>query len=224
MSSSLKASQSGGAIGSWLKICVSAWKSDPLRQGISIRDPGPPGCGQPIVDGRPRSAAGEERGRADPRANDADPRSAAVGRSGSCLVIPSTRLTSCRWWKWSAGQRPRRSRLTVPPTSSWRWHRCRAWRPPEPFDEDFVHPAAAAVHRRSRRRLWRAGRLGGRGELRALVGVENLRPAELRQRLLESRQTRTKRPSCSTAATQAPRATPSRRSARDRESGVPIGM
>jgi hypothetical protein len=38
-----------------------------------------------------------------------------------------------------------------------------------------------------------------------LVGIENLRLAELRQRLLERRQTETKRPSCSTAATQAPR-------------------
>jgi hypothetical protein len=62
-------------------------------------------------------------------------------------------------------------------------------RPPQLFDEHIVHPAAAAVHGdRDAGGGERPGE-GGRGELRALIGIENPRLAEFGERLFERRQT-----------------------------------
>ena len=55
---------------------------------------------------------------------------------------------------------------------------------PQPLDEHVVHPTAPAVHRDAhRRRLQQPGELR-RGELAALIGVEDLRPTEACQRFL----------------------------------------
>ena len=57
-------------------------------------------------------------------------------------------------------------------------------RPPQPFDEDVVQPAAAAVHGDPDVGIGEAAGEGGAGELRTLVGIEDS-PAETRQRLVE---------------------------------------
>ena len=61
-------------------------------------------------------------------------------------------------------------------------------RSPEPLDEHVVHPAAAPIHGDRDTDLGERAGERGRGELRALVGIEDLRLAELRQSLLERRQ------------------------------------
>ena len=58
-------------------------------------------------------------------------------------------------------------------------------RAPEAFDEDVVHPAAAAVHRDADAGFDQHAREGRSGELAALVGVEDLGPAVPGQRLLQ---------------------------------------
>jgi len=55
---------------------------------------------------------------------------------------------------------------------------------PEPLDEHVVHPAPAPVHRDANACLLQNAGEPRRGELAALVGVENLRLAEARQCLL----------------------------------------
>src|SRR3954454_21183546 len=58
-------------------------------------------------------------------------------------------------------------------------------RAPEPLDEDVVHPSAPSIHRNAHAgRCERAGELA-RGELAALVGVEDFGLAEPCQRLLQ---------------------------------------
>ena len=59
-------------------------------------------------------------------------------------------------------------------------------RPPEPLNEDIVHPAAASVH--ADPHLGIAQHVGevGAGKLAALIRVEDLGPAEARQRFLQS--------------------------------------
>src|SRR5439155_25818515 len=58
-------------------------------------------------------------------------------------------------------------------------------RAPEPLDEDVVAPGALAIHADRDRVLdQQAGELGA-GELAALVGVEDLRPAVFGERLLD---------------------------------------
>src|SRR5208337_4562834 len=58
-------------------------------------------------------------------------------------------------------------------------------RAPEPLDEDVVQTAALAVHADGDAALAQRRREGFRGELRALVGVEDLRLAEASERLLQ---------------------------------------
>ena len=60
-------------------------------------------------------------------------------------------------------------------------------RAPQPFDEHVVHPAAAAVHRDAQSGGDQHPGERSAGELAALVGVEDLRSAEPRQRLLQRR-------------------------------------
>src|SRR5437899_9612336 len=55
-------------------------------------------------------------------------------------------------------------------------------RAPQPLDEDIVHPAAATIHRDLDASLSERASEGRAGELAALVGVEDLRLAETRQR------------------------------------------
>jgi len=55
-------------------------------------------------------------------------------------------------------------------------------RAPDPLDEHIVHPAAAAVHRDRDAGGRKPAREHRAGELRALVGVENIRRADLKQR------------------------------------------
>src|SRR5665647_82390 len=57
--------------------------------------------------------------------------------------------------------------------------------PPETFDEDVVHPAAAPIHADRHAAREQGVREAFRGELRALVGVEDLRRSVALQRLLE---------------------------------------
>ena len=59
-------------------------------------------------------------------------------------------------------------------------------RAPQPLHDDVIHPAAAAIHRDFDLVSLEDISEGGAGELTALVGVENLRLAEPRQRLLSS--------------------------------------
>src|SRR5438552_2473505 len=59
-------------------------------------------------------------------------------------------------------------------------------RAPQPLDEDIVHPPAAAVHRDLDASLSERASEGRAGELAALVGVEDLRLAETRQRQFTS--------------------------------------
>ena len=60
-------------------------------------------------------------------------------------------------------------------------------RAPQPFDENVVHEAAASVHRnRDAGRHKLAGESLG-GESGALIGIENPRPSEPKQRLLQRR-------------------------------------
>lgn len=58
---------------------------------------------------------------------------------------------------------------------------------PQPFDEQVVHPAAAAIHGDLDPGRKRAGE-GRADELRALIGVENLRSAVSCQGVVERRQ------------------------------------
>ena len=58
----------------------------------------------------------------------------------------------------------------------------------QPLDKHIVHPSAAPVHRDADAGTSQRAGEGRAGELAALVGVENLRPAEARQDLLERRQ------------------------------------
>src|SRR3954454_10302545 len=60
-------------------------------------------------------------------------------------------------------------------------------RPPQAFDEDVIHPAAATIHRDPDSGRRQHAREGGAGELASLVGIEDLRPTEPRQRFLERR-------------------------------------
>src|SRR5512132_2611270 len=58
-------------------------------------------------------------------------------------------------------------------------------RAPQPFDEDVVDPAAAAVHRNPDPGRHQCAGEGGTGELAALVGVEDLGPAPAGERLFQ---------------------------------------
>jgi hypothetical protein len=60
-------------------------------------------------------------------------------------------------------------------------------RAPQPFDEDVVHPAAAAIHRDAHTGGYQHAGEGCAGELAALIGVEDLRLAEARQSFLQGR-------------------------------------
>jgi hypothetical protein len=58
-------------------------------------------------------------------------------------------------------------------------------RAPQAFDEDVVHETAASVHRNRDSGSFELAGEGGAGELRALVGVENLRLSVALQGLLQ---------------------------------------
>src|ERR1700679_508993 len=58
-------------------------------------------------------------------------------------------------------------------------------RTPQPFDEDVVHETPAPVHRNRDSGGFELTGEGGAGELRALVGVENLRLSVALQGLLQ---------------------------------------
>src|SRR5271154_452035 len=60
-------------------------------------------------------------------------------------------------------------------------------RSPQPLDEDVVHPAATTIHRDPDVGILQGGGERKAGELRALIGVEDLRPAEAGDRLLQCR-------------------------------------
>src|SRR5437588_12860345 len=82
-------------------------------------------------------------------------------------------------------------------------------RPPQPFDEHVVHPAALAIHRDADAVALQHIGEGKAGELRTLIGVEDLRHAVAGDRLFEksasivfdSRQARTLRLAQSITAT-----------------------
>src|SRR5215467_6501052 len=79
-------------------------------------------------------------------------------------------------------------------------------RAPQPLDEHVVHPAPAAIHRDLNAGLFERTGEGCAGELATLVGVEDLGLAEPPPRAPRHR---TKRPSCWTIASSAPRGSPS---------------
>ncbi len=58
-------------------------------------------------------------------------------------------------------------------------------RSPQPLDEDVVHPAATAVHRDADVGIVQGVGEGKAGELRALIGVEDLGLADAGNRLLQ---------------------------------------
>src|SRR5580658_2219151 len=62
-------------------------------------------------------------------------------------------------------------------------------RSPQPLDEDVVHPAATPVHRDTDVGVLQGIGEGQAGELRTLIGVEDLRSAEARDGLLQRRHT-----------------------------------
>ena len=51
-------------------------------------------------------------------------------------------------------------------------------RPPQPLDEDVVHPAPAPIHRDADAGVFQRVGEGEAGELRALIGIEDVGPAE----------------------------------------------
>jgi len=73
-------------------------------------------------------------------------------------------------------------------------------RSPQPFDEDVVHPAAAAIHRDADAGVLQRGGEGEAGGLRALIGVEDVQVGRIEQSPPPMPQRRTPRPLCSTAA------------------------
>src|SRR6185369_18034766 len=56
---------------------------------------------------------------------------------------------------------------------------------PQPLDEHIIHPSSPSVHRNAHTRLAQNASKPRRGELAALVGVENLRSTEPLQSLLQ---------------------------------------
>src|SRR5213595_3498397 len=62
-------------------------------------------------------------------------------------------------------------------------------RPPQPFDEDIVHPAALAVNRDANAIVLQHTGEGKARELRALIGVEYLRYAVAGDGLFQRRDT-----------------------------------